>query len=284
MWIKVAIVAIGLAVLVAAALAVGSWRWRARTEALVAQLDAAMVPADVASVEPEALAGLPAPVRRYLDLVLPLERPAIERVRIAHTGTFDMGGAAPNWRPFTSVQEVRTSRPGFVWDARIGMAPGLRAHVHDAYVAGEGVLHATLAGLVTVMHQPSTRELAQGEALRYLAETPWYPSALLPGHGITWEPLDDDRAVAVLDDGDVVVRLAFAFGDDGLVAGVHADARYREVDGEQVATPWAGRFWDYQRCDGVLVPIEGEVAWVLADGARPYWRGTIERIAFDGAP
>ena len=284
MWIKVAIVAIVLAVLVAAVLAFGSWRWQARTEALVARLEAGVVPAQVASTGPEALAALPAPVRRYLDLVLPAERAPIERVRIEHTGTFDMGGAAPNWRPFTSVQEVRTSRPGFVWDARIGTAPGLRAFVHDAYVAGEGVLHATLAGLFTVMEQPGTPELAQGEALRYLAETPWYPSALLPGHGVTWEPLDDDRAVAELDDGDVVVRLTFAFGDDGLVAGVHADARYREVAGEQVATPWAGRFWDYQRRDGVLVPIEGEVAWLLPEGTRAYWRGTIERIAFDGSP
>lgn len=281
MWIKVGFVAIGLAGLVAAALVVGAWRWRAGTEALVARLDAAVAPAAASALGSEALDTLPVPVRRYLELVLPPERPPIERVRIEHAGTFDMGGAAPNWRPFTSLQEVRTNRPGFVWDARIGMAPGLHAFVHDAYVAGEGVLHATLAGLFAVMEQPSTPELAQGEALRYLAETPWYPSALLPGHGITWEALDDERAVAVLHDGDVVVRLTFAFGDDGLVSDVHTDARYREVAGEQVATPWAGRFWDYQRRDGVLVPIEGEVAWLLPEGRRPYWRGTIERIAFE---
>ncbi len=64
--------------------------------------------------------------------------------------------------------------------------------------------------------------------MRYLAETPWYPGALLPGHGITWQPLDDDSAVAVVDDGDVVVRLAFAFGDDGPVASVYAEDRYRQ--------------------------------------------------------
>ena len=68
------------------------------------------------------------------------------------------------------------------------------------------------------------------------------------------------------------------------MASVHAEGRYREVDGEQLATPWQGRFWDYQRRDDVLVSLGGEVAWVLADGARPYWRGTIEHITFDRAP
>ena len=276
MWPKVVLVLLVVASLFVAAIAVGAQRWRGRTAELLARLDAAVVPAE----RSDDLTALPEPVRRYLEAVLPRDAAPIERARIEHVGSFDMGGATANWRAFRSTQEVRTQRPGFVWDARISMAPGVTAFVHDAYVAGEGVLHAALAGLVTVMEQPSSPELAQGEALRYLAETPWYPTALLPGHGVRWEPIDDAHALAVLEDGDTVVSLRFAFGDDGLVERVYTEARYREVDGAQVATPWEGRFWRYERRDGVLVPIEGEVAWLLPEGARPYWRGTIERITF----
>lgn len=276
MWPKVVLVLLVVASLLVAAIAVGAQRWRGRTAELLTRLDAAVAPAE----RSDDLTALPEPVRRYLEAVLPSDAAPVERARIEHVGSFDMGGATANWKAFRSTQEVRTQRPGFVWDARISMAPGVTAFVHDAYVAGEGVLHAALAGLVTVMEQPSSPELAQGEALRYLAETPWYPTALLPGHGVRWEPIDDAHALAVLEDGDTVVSLRFAFGDDGLVERVYTEARYREVDGAQVATPWEGRFWRYERRDGYLVPIEGEVAWLLPEGARPYWRGMIERITF----
>ncbi len=283
MWSKVLLVVAVVVLLVAAgvalALVVGEQRWRSQSETLEGRLDAGVATAEVSSD----VQALPIPVRRYLETVLPPGAAPIERARIEHVGTFDMGGGEPNWRPFRSVQEVRTHRPGFVWDARIAMAPGLTAFVHDAYVAGEGVLRAALAGLLTVMEQPASPELAQGEALRYLAETPWYPTALLPGQGVRWEAIDEAHALAILEDGETSVSLLFEFGPDGLVHSVRADERYREVDGMIVATPWLGRHWNYEWRDGVLVPLEGEVAWLLPDGPRPYWRGTVERIEFASA-
>jgi hypothetical protein len=35
------------------------------------------------------------------------------------------------WNPFTATQLVMTQRLGFDWDARIQMAPGVNAFVHD---------------------------------------------------------------------------------------------------------------------------------------------------------
>jgi hypothetical protein len=50
------------------------------------------------------------------------------------------------------------------------MAPAMTVYVHDAYVAGKGFLAAKLLGLMTVLEQPSTPELAQGELMRFFAE------------------------------------------------------------------------------------------------------------------
>ena len=50
-----------------------------------------------------------------------------------------------------------------------------------------------------------------------------------------------------------------------------------------VATPWEGRFWDYELRDDMLIPTEGEVAWLLPEGPRPYWRGRIQRIEYEYA-
>ena len=32
---------------------------------------------------------------------------------------------------------------------------------------------------------------------------------------------------------------------------------------------------------GILIPLEGEVAWILPDGRRPYWRGRIREIDYE---
>lgn len=52
------------------------------------------------------------------------------------------------------------------------------------------------------------------------------------------------------------------------------------VGGTVVATPWQGRFWDYGARAGMQVPLAGEVAWLLPEGNKPYWRGRITEINY----
>jgi hypothetical protein len=234
-------------------------RWKSDVSNLRAEMDAARSPATDGLYDPRELVGLPAPVQRYFRVVLNEGQPTITGVNIEHTGTFNMGETEEQWTPFNSTQHVITQRPGFVWDARISMAPGLTAHVVDAYVDGRGVLVAKLFGLLKVMEQQNTPALAQGELMRYFAEGAWYPTALLPSQGAVWEAIDDTHAAATLTDGTTVVRLEFQFDGQGLISSVHSDGRYRDVDGAQVAIPWQGRFWDYELHDGMLILLEGEV-------------------------
>jgi hypothetical protein len=163
------------------------------------------------------------------------------------------------------------------------MAPAVTVHVHDAYIAGEGLLTAKLFGLLTVMKQSSTPELAHGEFMRFFAEAAWYPTALLPGQGVVWEAIDDTQARATLTDGTTTVKLVFQFDAQGLISSVRSEGRAREVDGRQMITPWQGRFWDYQLRDGIRIPLEGEVAWLVQEDLKPYWRGRMQRIEYEYA-
>ena len=205
----------------------------------------------------------------------------IAAVRFTHAGTFNMDDTAPSWRPFTSNQLVTTRPPGFLWDARIQMVPGVRAFVHDAYVGGEGLLHAEALGLVTVAEMRGTPEVAQGELLRYLAESMWYPTVLLPGHGVVWTPIDDTSARATLTDGGTTVSLDFRFGADGLIESTYAAARPRTMGAAVTHMPWSGRGWSYEVRDGMRIPLDAEVAWMQPDGPYPYWRGRITRIEYE---
>ena len=102
----------------------------------------------------------------------------VSAVRVEHTGTFNMSDTSEQWKLFTSDQRVIARLPGFDWDARIAMAPFLPVYVHDAYVAGEGMLYAKVIGLFSVADLRGTPEAARGELMRFLAEAAWYPTAL----------------------------------------------------------------------------------------------------------
>lgn len=274
-----ALAAVGFVALAAA----GSWRWRAGTADLVARLEASAPPTAAAQYSPGELAALPQPVQRYFRRVLPAGAPIVRAVRLVHEGEFNLAtDGAERWKPFASLQEVRTARPGFVWHARVFAAPGLAVQVHDAYVAGEGRLHAALLGLLTVAQQGGSDAFARDELMRWFAEAAWYPTALLPSQGVRWEAVDARRARATLQDGALAVTLEFEFGADDLIARVHAAGRGRLVDGQRIETPWEGRWSDYAPHDGVWIPRVGEVAWVLPGGRLPYWRGKLTAIEFDG--
>jgi len=284
MWKTITFILLGLAASIAAALAYGSKRWQAATEEMHVNLEAARRPVAPQTYSASELIGLPAPVQRYFRAALTEGQPMIAAVTVEHTGSFNMDPAGDQWKPFHSTQRVITQRPGFDWEARIAMLPGPRARVHDAYIAGEGILHGSLFGLVSVVRIRGTPEIAHGELLRFFAEAAWYPTALLPSQGVQWAAVDDHSATATLRDGDTSATLLFRFNADDMIDSGRAEARGALINGVNVPTPWEGRFWTYELRDGMRVPLEGEVAWVFPAGPGPYWRGRITSIAYEFAP
>lgn len=284
MWWKIILfVILGLTVIIAAALVYGSNRWQRTTKEMHAKLEASSLPIGAKKYSANDLIGLPAPVQRYFRLALKDGQSIVSAVSVEHTGNFNMSMTAKQWRPFNSTQRVVTHRPGFDWDARIAMMPGIIVRVHDAYVAGEGILHAALFGLVTLADMRGTPEAAQGQLMRFFAEAVWYPTALLPNQGVRWEAVDDTSAKATMKDGKVTLTLLFRFNDTGLIGSVRSEARGRVVNGSVIPTPWEGRLWGYEIRDGMQVPMEGEVSWLLPEGLKPYWRGRITKLSYEFA-
>jgi hypothetical protein len=275
--------AIGVAGLVAVAGATalaGMLRWRVVTARARDALDAGAQShlANTWTFSPEQVADLPAPARHYCSFALRPSQPLIRRARFEQEGEFAMKRDA--WKPFTAVEDLSVYPPAFVWDARIRMAPLLAAFVCDRYIAGEGVMQAALAGLVPVVDQRGTPSMAMSSLLRYLAETPWLPTALLPNAGVRWTFIDDGTARAMLTDAGITVSMDVHFGPRGEIERIEAD-RHRDVEGTPVLTRWVGHFYDYERIDGMMVPARSEVGWVLADGWFPYWRGRMVSASFE---
>lgn len=229
------------------------------------------------------LEGLPAPAMRYFRAVLRDGQPIVRRARFSQLGDFLLRPTQDGWRPFSATQHVSTEPVGFMWDALIRMAPGLNVRVRDSFIEGIGSMFGSILGIFPVVSVKGTSDIAAGALHRYLAEAVWFPTALLPTHGVAWTPVDDSTARATLNVAATTVSLDFHFGDDGLVHSVFTSARAREVGGRAILTPWQGRFSNYAEREGMRIPLTGEVEWQLPEGPQLYWRGRIIEIAYEFA-
>lgn len=258
----------------------GRSRWQSETNTLRTKLTKGRQIIQPQIYNQAEIGDLPAPVQRFFQTVLKDGQSLVAAVNLAQEGQFNFDELKDKWNPFTATQFFVTKQLGFDWDAQIQMAPGLRAFVHDTYLAGAGNLHASLLGLFTLANMHDTPELNQGELLRFLAEGAWYPTALLPSQGVRWEAIDDTSARGTLTDGDTTVSLVFGFNPEGTIATIYAAARSRD---QQTAMPWGGKFSEYAVREGMLIPLVGEVGWVHPEGLRLYFKGTITEISYEFA-
>jgi hypothetical protein len=278
-WLGLALVAIA-AVTVGLA-AYGAARWADATKRLLLRLEGTRLPATTSRYDARELDCLPAPVKRYFRAVLKDGQPIVSAVTVEHPGTFNLKQPGEQWKPFTSRQRVVTRRPGFVWNARIAMVPGLSVYIHDAYVRGEGILNPAILGLFSLADPVEPWVLAQGEFVRFFAETAWYPTALLPSQGVHWEAVDEHSAKATLADGKISVMMLVNFNGADLIESVSVEARAAMVGKAVVMMPWEGRMSNYQMRDGMLIPLTCEAAWLRPEGCAPYWRGTISSMTHE---
>ena len=273
---------------VAGALAVGatSRRWQGTTERLAEELlHGAIAPPGRVSFP--ALDSLPAPVRCYLRMVLRDGQPYIRSARIAQTGQFrskESPGPEAGWQPFEATQLFTAEPPGFIWDARIRVAPLASVLVRDGYVGGRASMRGALLGIVPVVEAADEPHLRAGALQRYLAESVWFPTALLPRKRLRWTPIDDGHARATLTDGETAATLEFEFDPDGEIVGCYTPDRQRtapDEPGGYETLPWGGRYRRYEERGGIRVPLESEVFWVVDGKEQPYYRGRNLRFEYD---
>lgn len=261
----------------------GAVRWSYASRALLADLQAARQPLTCAVYDEQEIADLPAPAKAYFRKALKHGQRMIAAVSVEQAGSMNMRPGGRQWKPFTSRQRVTTQRPGFLWNASISLWPGIAVRVHDAYIAGAGILKPSLLGIFPLAGKADTAALARAEFMRYCAEAAWYPTALLPSQGALWEVVNGDSAKVSFTDGECRVSMLVRFNASSLIDSVRIEGRIATIGRSTVALPWEGRWQNYRRQDGMLIPFAGEACWLTPLGRQPYWRGTIERLAFEFA-
>lgn len=181
------------------------------------------------------------------------------------------------WAGLTARQWIDTGAPGFLWNAHqsIGMFDKFR--VIDSYAGDEGLLHVRLLGSIPIVSARG-EDVDIGEAMRYLAELPWAPDAILGNAALSWEMKGEDRVrVALRDRPEAAVELIL--DEVGDIVGMQAMRPVRDEAGKVEMRQWVGRYWDYGQVGDRRIPVRGEVGYTYADGYEAYWRSEITGLA-----
>lgn len=185
--------------------------------------------------------------------------------------------SAPGSKPmlFTARQTITLGAIGFEWRARCG--PLGAVSVMDYLRPASWGVRVRLMGLIPIATFVDSPAALKGETMRYLAELPWAPDAILRNPRLRWQVVNDSTFVVSScgggdgGSGEVTLRLS----PEGLVATIEANDRPRIEKGVAIERPWQGRFSDYRAFNRRTVPTRGEVSWLLPTGAFKTWEGEV---------
>lgn len=223
------------------------------------------------------LEGLPDPVQRYFRNVLPEGQDYARFVRLKQKAEMKTA-EGQKWMPVEADQYFTVEKPGFVWHAKVKPSPVVWIEARDMYRHGKGSMFIKLLSAITLANSTG-REMDEASLLRYLAEAPWLPTALLPANGkIKWEPIDTDKARATINEGGLSVSAVFYFNGQGEITGLES---FRYNSNEKKKVRYTTHYTDYQKVNGVKIPMAGVAEWNFEDRDFPYFKGRITEIQYD---
>ena len=122
-----------------------------------------------------------------------LSRLGVSNLSISKFVTFEQTGQmwqASGGKPmdFTARQIISTNEPEFIWRAQASFADSVL--VADYFVKSTGGMEVKLLGTVSLVNMVGGESVAKGETLRFLAELPLNPDAILFNTALEWTAID----------------------------------------------------------------------------------------------
>ncbi len=194
--------------------------------------------------------GLPYPVQRYLNRVIPEGFPFIEQVHLTHAGRF-RNGPDKEWADINGDQYFITSRPGFIWRGKTRLFTA-----DDRYVDDQGSLRVRLFSVFPVVNEQG-KYIDEGELQRWMGEHFWFPTNLLNQNLLRWESIDDRSSRLTLRYPGTEIPVVYHFSEDGLIEAVTCK-RYSDKDHIR---DWKGKVTNYRSVNGLLVPHRVQAIW-----------------------
>lgn len=215
------------------------------------------------------LTGLPEPVQRYFKYVLQEGQSYISFISLIHNGQFK-AGLKKDWVNIKGEQYFTTEKPGYIWKGQTSVFTA-----RDMYIGNKGRLIVSLFSAVNIQDQ-SGAEFDQGELLRWLAESVWFPTNLLPSDRLQWLPIDSHTAKLLFNYNGLSLYFIVSFNDKGEIVTLESQRNITKTKQEK----WVCTLGDYRTTNGIKVPFDTVATWRLAGGDLPYARFKVQKITY----
>lgn len=213
---------------------------------------------------------LPLPVQKYFKYTLRNNQQIIGCVRLKHKGKFKTAPDKP-WKDITGEQYFMTGTPGFIWKGKIGPITA-----QDIYLNEKGKLMVSLFETFTIMSTQGEK-IDQGELLRWLGESVWFPTNLLPHDRLKWEPINDKSAKLIFDYKGQSVYYKVIFNKTGQITQLETERFY---NGQQLEK-WVGNCSEYKEINGYMIPTFMSASWKLSTGDYTYANFQLTNIEYN---
>ncbi|MDY0236203.1 MAG: hypothetical protein RBR71_09255 [Gudongella sp.] len=168
--------------------------------------------------------------------------------------------------------------PGFVWQVKAAFIPFINMYGMDSFVDGVGSLEMRLFNLVKVVNEKDTVKINQSSFARYLLELSWYPEAAL-NKNMKWEEIDKYTARVMMSHRGIVAEAYLYFNEDYDVIKTSA-MRYKDTDETEVLLECVGESKEFGVFNGVRIPSEIHVTWMLPEGEFTWYKLKVEKLSY----
>jgi len=231
--------------------------------------------------DPATVESLPEPAQRYFRYTIRPGTVLHRAVEIEMAGMLGLGTRQqPGYRAMTARQ-ILVPPDGLVWKLDAGAIAG-----SDAATPDGSWTRFWLFGIVPVVRVGNNADHRRSAFGRVIAEGAfWAPASLLPGDHVEWQPLDDDRARAVVTYAGLEQAVDITGADNGQPTRVviqrwsneNADKTYREQ-------PFGGVLSSFREFAGYRLPtvVEGG-NHIGTDDYFPFFKANVTAIRFPAA-
>lgn len=215
------------------------------------------------------IAHLPDIVQRYFKYALKEDHPYLNFLRLKFDGKFKIE-KDKNWTDISGEQYFRADPPGFLW---VGKTKLFEAF--DSYIDSKGQLAVYLFGFIRIVKKEG-KTIDQAELLRWLGESVWMPTNLLPNKYLSWSPIDKLSARLTMQHDKLQVSYTVKFNEKAQITKFETE-RYLGNNLEK----WIGEVDDYIELNGVKIPVNIRASWILDGKKYTYADFHVNQFEFD---
>ncbi|RFU14741.1 hypothetical protein DZD18_00275 [Rhodobacteraceae bacterium W635] len=241
---------------------------------------AAQQPEAPGRFDPEMVADLPEPARRYFAYAIEPGAPLLPVSVIEMTGEFSLGTKDdPRYQPMEAHQ-ILAAPEGFVWAMRT--TGGMPVSGSDS---GRWT-RFRIFGLIPVARLGGDPDHTRSAYGRYVGEAViWAPAALLPGPGITWDAVDEDTARVTVEHGPLSQAVDVTVDAEGRpVTAVFQRWSDANPDKEHRLQPFGATMSDFREVGGYRLPFRVEAGnHYGTEDYFAFFRADVTAIRFPGS-